>query len=147
MLKQKQLDYESENCAPFPDFMTLSVAESTIIRRRLFERIGIDASLERQEIGKLFSMSFREIDKSIPIENGPFLYDRVVGYCGYDPVVVFVNFYEFDSLDLISLRNLSCILNDIWHPGAEDMDIFDWTFSWVVQVNHGEVLQAFRAES
>ena len=80
------------------------------------------------------------------MEDGAFLYNIVANFCGYDPVVVFINFYEFDVIDVISLKELSRIINDIWLPGAEDIDIFNSTFSWVVQVNHEEILLALRAE-
>ena len=80
------------------------------------------------------------------MEDDTFLYNIVTDFCGYNPVVVFINFYEFDAIDVISLKELSRALNDIWLPGAEDIDVFDSKLSWVVQVNHEEILLGLRAE-
>ncbi|WP_428991631.1 hypothetical protein [Methylocapsa aurea] len=146
MLKQKKMEYESEKGIPFPDLITLSDSESSILRQRLFASLGVDSPEPRKEIGNIFSRKFKQIEDSIPMEDGALLYNIVANFCGYDPVVVFINFYEFDVIDVISLKELSRIINDIWLPGAEDIDIFDSTFSWVVQVNHEEILLALRAE-
>jgi hypothetical protein len=146
MLKQKKMEYESEKGIPFPDLITLSDSESSILRQRLFASLGVDSPEPRKEIGNIFSRKFKQIEDSIPMEDGALLYNIVANFCGYDPVVVFINFYEFDVIDVISLKELSRIINDVWLPGAEDIDIFDSTFSWVVQVNHEEILLALRAE-
>ncbi|TRL30821.1 hypothetical protein FM996_15270 [Methylosinus sporium] len=135
---QKKMDYELGK--------GLSDSESSILRQRLFASLGVDGHKPGKEIGELFSRKFKEIATSIPMGDDAFLYNAVTDFCGYDPVVVFINFYEFDAINVISLKQLSRVLNDIWLPGAEDIDIFDATFSWVVQVNHEEILLALRAE-
>ena len=61
MLKQKKMDYELEKGLPFPDLITLSDSEFSILRQRLFASLGVDSPLPRKEIGKLFPHKFKEI--------------------------------------------------------------------------------------
>ena len=53
---------------------------------------------------------------------------------------VYINWRHFESLDEMAFVALAKYFDDIWYAGADDIDIFDDTLSWVLSVRHdGEV--------
>jgi hypothetical protein len=143
MLRTRKKERESSGGVGFPDFITLSCEDSTCVKGNLFRSIGIDDSLSSRQIGIAFSSKLVLIGESIQNDE-MFIRTKLISFCGYDPIVVFVNFFEFETIEVIALSELSRTINDIWRPGAEDIDIFDCTYSWVFQINHEEILLALR---
>jgi hypothetical protein len=49
---------------------------------------------------------------------------------------VLLNWNRFDQVDEIKFKDLSKYFNYIWYPGADDLDIFDQTFKWILSISH-----------
>lgn len=53
---------------------------------------------------------------------------------------VFINWYRFDDIDKMSLKDLDQYFYDIWFPATDDIDIFDDTFKWIVSIFHDGII-------
>jgi hypothetical protein len=59
---------------------------------------------------------------------------------------VYINWDRFDTIDAIALRDLSDHFQFIWYPGADDIEIFDATCTWMLLVRHYGGVQIFRVK-
>jgi len=64
---------------------------------------------------------------------------------GLNPLNVFINWYRFDDIDEISLKDLDQYFYGIWFPVVDDIDIFDDTFKWVVSISHDGIISRILA--
>ena len=56
-------------------------------------------------------------------------------------VILFVNWYRFDALDVVAASELSRRFSDIWYPSADDIEVFDSSCDWLLSIIHtGDVL-------
>ena len=49
---------------------------------------------------------------------------------------LYLNWYKFDNIDAIALKDLDKYFYDIWYPGSDDIDIFDSNLTWIVSIRH-----------
>lgn len=49
---------------------------------------------------------------------------------------VYINWHRFDKIDQMQFPDLMGHFDDIWYPGADDIDIFDDSLNWVASVSH-----------
>jgi len=81
-------------------------------------------------------------DKSEPIDgvdandDGFSFSDVLKSLCIEPNANVYINWYRFDNVDEISIKNLTEYFDDIWFPSSDDIDVFDDSFSWIVSVSH-----------
>lgn len=59
--------------------------------------------------------------------------------------LVYVNFWHFDDIDRIRLAELSRHFDDIWFEGADDIEIFDDSYSWYLRVSHEGAIGFYKA--
>jgi hypothetical protein len=60
------------------------------------------------------------------------------------PEKVYLNWYRFYDIDLISLADLDQFFSDIWYPGSDDLDVFDESAAWIVSIAHYGKVTHFR---
>lgn len=61
----------------------------------------------------------------------------LMGRVGIHPKAsVYLNWYRFDDIDVMSTDQLSRYFSDIWYPSVDDLDIFDDSLDWVLMVRH-----------
>jgi hypothetical protein len=64
---------------------------------------------------------------------------------GVDPSrKILVNWHRFDKIDEMNLLDFSRNLEDIWYPRADDIEIFDSSFSWIASIFYFSVFQFYR---
>ncbi len=56
------------------------------------------------------------------------------------PVNVFINWDKFDNIDEISFNDLDQYFYNIWFHSADNIDIFDDTYRWIVSIRHDGVI-------
>jgi len=49
---------------------------------------------------------------------------------------IYINWYQFDDIDLINTSDLNKYFDDIWFPSADDIDLFDESLNWIVSIRH-----------
>ena len=52
------------------------------------------------------------------------------------PVVLFLNWYRFDTLDVIAASELALRFSGIWYPSADDIELFDSSCEWFLSIAH-----------
>ncbi len=61
------------------------------------------------------------------------------------PINVFINWGKFDNIDEISFNDLDRYFYDLWFHSADDIDIFDDTYRWIVSIRHDGVIHCMVA--
>jgi hypothetical protein len=49
---------------------------------------------------------------------------------------VFVNWDQFNAIDRLDLHDLNRYFLDLWYPAADDIDIFDSSFQWILSIDY-----------
>ncbi len=141
-------NFERENLGrSFPQFQPLAPSKCEDIRLRICESFGLPSEL----IGSTLTRRVAQLQSQLSGVNAEHeefsLGDALREFGVFAQDDVLINWYQFDDIDQISLETLSTYFDDIWYPASDDIDIFDFSFSWIVSVNHdGEVFSA-RTES
>jgi hypothetical protein len=58
--------------------------------------------------------------------------------------MVFINRWRFDQIDSMSFDDVSKYFDDIWYPSADDIDIFDSSFEWILSIDHAGYLKLLK---
>lgn len=58
---------------------------------------------------------------------------------------VFINWCQYDQIDKIQLEDMVKYFSDIWYPASDDIDIFDYTFDWILSIDHGGILKLVKS--
>ena len=61
-------------------------------------------------------------------------------YLDIAPVNVFINWDKFENIDEISFNDLDEYFYDLWFHSADNIDIFDETYRWLVSIRHDGVI-------
>jgi len=56
----------------------------------------------------------------------------------------YLNWGRFEELDRIRLQDLSECFDDIWYPDADDLDVIDAEYKWILSVRHDGVVGILR---
>lgn len=57
---------------------------------------------------------------------------------------VFVNWYQFDKIDTMSFYDMSKYFDYIWYPSADDIDLFDLSFEWILSIDHDGTIKLLK---
>lgn len=118
----------------FPNFSTLTSDEAHEIYTRLSREM--EGGLPPDQLVKKINEIGVPVD-DYSAESDNFILKEVFDKLWLQPVSeVYINWYHFDNIDKISLKDLSNNFNDIWYPASDDIDIFDTTLSWILSINH-----------
>ena len=58
---------------------------------------------------------------------------------------ILINWHRFDAIDEMSLGDLELYFDDIWYPGADDIEVFDHTCAWFLLVSHDGLIDLVTA--
>ncbi len=125
----------------FPSYKTLSAPDAKKIEEIIAGKLEMPPNSSPLELVKVL----REKSSVIPdlhAESDNFDLKSTLLNVGISPNArVFINWYRFDQIDEISLDDLSSHFDDIWYPAADDIDLFDDSFSWIVSIGYsGEIM-------
>lgn len=128
--------FEADNpLSKFPWFRSLSDRETALIRNRLFEKLGCTS----QDADCIVNVSdMKEVVISdFNAKDDKFKLSLVLDYIDVHPEEnVCINWYRYDQIDEIKFADLNDYFGAIWYSGADDIDIFDSTLSWVLSISH-----------
>ena len=146
MEKFKIDNFKEENPdAEFPAFETLHQEKSTAIFHELIAKVG--GKLDPKQLA-LFLYENSKLLPGTDAEKEKFSLIETLNSSGITPKdSVFINWDCFNQIDKIRLTDLSSHFSDIWYPSADDIDIFDESFSWVLSVFHDGRVGLIKFES
>lgn len=74
---------------------------------------------------------------NVNAEDEDFDWNKVFNRIGIPvPNEVFINFERFNSIDVFLFKDFCNYFGDIWYPAADDIEVFDASFNWIVSVKH-----------
>lgn len=127
-----------------PSLEQLSLHDAEGLRERLRRRASAPASIEPVELTR------RLVDIATPVmelmpSSPDFNLAAALHTLGIKSAkTVYINWRHYDIIDRISLADLSAFFDDIWYPGADDIEIFDDSCTWLLVVPHSGPLGVAR---
>lgn len=134
--------FKTEYGIDFPQFEHLSDIDSLMLRNRLFEIYGVSEISALVEDICLNQEYMYDINA---LENFKLL-DTLENLKIHSLDKIFINWNRYDNIDLMSLSDLDTYFYDIWFPGPDDIDIFDYNLNWIVSINHAGVIKFLKEE-
>lgn len=116
----------------FPPFTHLSKSESLTLRKRLCEKYGntnISTLVKDICLGQKYLEEINAKEEFKLIETLKYLKIKFLDN-------VFINWYKYDDIDIISLNEFDKYFYDIWYPSSDDIEIFDNNLNWIVSIRH-----------
>lgn len=130
----------------FPAFKSLQEKESSDIRGRLSQKVGIS-----EDADSLILLN-RLYEIAQPVEHldataADFNLASVLEHESLKPEEdVYINWYRFDNVDRISLKDLTEYWDDIWYPAADDVEVFDDSLKWMLFIHHSGDVSILRLD-
>ena len=128
--------FEKDNPSKkFPEVHSLSLRETESVCQKLSEKLGLNSQDPKLivDIIDQKSVSLKEFDAN----DDEFLLSAVLSHLSIQPSEnIYINWYRYDQIDKISYDDLNSCFGYIWYPAADDIDIFDSSFSWILTISH-----------
>lgn len=127
----------------FPDVSTLSHESAENLRTRLAARLGCDCANGLTLVKTLAGRA--TVVEGVNAQSEDFRLLQTLWTLQLRPKeTVYLNWYRFDSIDIISLEDLAQYFQDLWYPSSDDLDVFDDTLDWVLSIGHSGDLSIAR---
>ena len=129
----KLVNFKNEYNTNMPIVRSIEGSECEAVCRSLFRSWHVNTleeffEKEEQELVLL---------DDINAEDEDFDWNKVFNSIGIPvPNEVFINFERFNSIDVFLFKDFCKYFGDIWYPSADDIEIFDASFNWIVSVKH-----------
>jgi len=135
LVDKKTYFRERGSIGEFPSFDVLQRKECETVKSRILKSFSVDAHLDKYkatfEIRSKSELALGNFDEATLALEGFLRY--AIGYISSD---IYLNFCHFDEINRMKFSDFATYFSDIWFPGADDLDIFDVTFSWIIQFGH-----------
>ncbi len=114
------------------------MTEADGVRAHLAKRLKLPAFTDGAslvaEISKRQSLHDKCVDQGFEL-------DLILKSAGIvSPKNVFINWYQFDNIDVMTSKDVVRYFDDLWYPSSDDIDLFDSSFAWVVSVRHDGIV-------
>ena len=120
----------------FPEYSHLSESDCTIIMEKLSESFSVDFSSNIAK--KLDERQFFEESINAKEEFGLIDFLQKINVIPLSKI--YINWYKFKDIDFVDLVDMNKYFYDIWFPSADDIDLFDKNFNWIVSIRHDGVI-------
>ena len=129
----------------FPWYETLSDSELLKVREVLTEKLSLDKSCDPIHLVQCVS-SIGIVLENVNALNCSISLTQIFHSEGIRTnETVLVNWYQFDDIDRIRIKDFDKYFNDLWYPSADDIEIFDNTLSWMLSISHSGVVKLIRS--
>ena len=129
----KLVNFQHEHNTNIPIVRSIEGSESEAVLCALFRSWHV-TTLE--EFFKKEEQEFVLVD-NVNAEDDDFDWNKVFNRIGIPvPNEVFINFERFNSIDVFLFKDFCKYFGDIWYPAADDIEVFDASFNWIVSVKH-----------
>jgi len=130
----------------FPEVTSLAKDAALRLADELKERMGFPQATGRSEMTQLIDKLGLAIDGIRAGQSGFSVRGALASEDIHPDDRVFVNWHQYDEIDQISLSDFDEYFEYIWYPSADDIDIFDSSFAWVLSVSHDGRLKVLRSD-
>lgn len=120
MEKFKISIFEEEHNDVFPSYSTLSEDECKNLRLEIIKKYSIE---QENMVDELFSKQDYYADEDASED---FDLISTLNKLGIIPAEnVYIDWYDFERIDVMAIKDLSKFFYDVWYPAADDINIFD----------------------
>ena len=132
-----KIELLEKNGVEFPFFLHLEDDDDLFNMQQIllenFNHLTIDEFMEKLDMENVVA-DFNASNES------EFNLFELFKFLGIPPVNVFINWGKFDNIDEISFNDLGQYFYDLWFHSADNIDIFDDTYRWIVSIRHDGVI-------
>jgi len=134
--------FEQEYKINFPNFVHLSENECLLLINKISKRFDLEINNLIQSIS--LRQSYLE---NIDAKDGFNLIETLNSISILPLPKIYINWYQFDNIDLLNTSDLNKYFYDIWFPSAEDIDLFDESLNWIVSIRHDGIVSFLKNEN
>ena len=128
----------------FPEYVSLSESACTEIVQSIRKRFALENATDGLRLVKAIDTLGKPCEVASHVGED-FSLDALLHACGIAPAdAVYVNWYRYDNIDKLKLRDLDAHFFDIWYPDADDIDVFDESLDWILSVRHDGYIKLLR---
>ena len=129
----KLVNFQHEHNTNMPIVRSIEGSECEAVCRSLFRNWHVNTL---EEFFKKEEQEFVLLD-DINAEDNDLDWNKVFNSIGIPvPNEVFINFERFNNIDVFLFNDFCKYFDDIWYPAADDIEVFDASFNWIVSVKH-----------
>ncbi|EGQ22565.1 hypothetical protein [Prevotella pallens] len=129
----KLVNFKHEHNTNMPIVRSIEGSECEAVCRSLFRYWHVNTP---EEFFEKEEQEFVLLD-DINAEDEDFDWNKVFNSIGIPvPNEVFINFERFNNIDVFLFKDFCKYFDDIWYPAADDIEVFDSSFNWIVSVKH-----------
>lgn len=129
----KLVNFKHEHNTNMPIVRSIEGSECEAVCRSLFRNWHVNTL---EEFFKKEEQEFVLLD-DINAEDDDLDWNKVFNRIGIPvPNEVFINFERFNNIDVFLFKDFCKYFDDIWYPAADDIEVFDTSFNWIVSVKH-----------
>jgi hypothetical protein len=120
----------------FPQVTALNPDDMVSVRKNLSQKLKVNMNTTGKELLDLIGKDSFTVTNYNACSNG-FLLADVLNYLELVPKdKVYINWYQFDDIDILSFNDLNKYFDYIWFPSSDDVEIFDDTYEWMLSISH-----------
>jgi hypothetical protein len=127
--------FEQEYKINCPNFVHLSENECLFLITQISERYD----LEKNNL--IQSISLRQVNlENVDAKDGFNLIDTLNSISIHPLPKIYINWYQFDDIDIVNTLDLNKYFDYFWFPSTDDIDLFDESLNWIVSVRHDAIV-------
>jgi hypothetical protein len=130
----------------FPAFRHLSSEECASIRASVAGKLGLRSDANGLTLVRTLEAKAAEIQSASPSDPG-FAPSKLLSQFRILPREIYINWYRFDDVDVMSTADVDRAFHDIWYPSSDDIEVFDESMTWFMLVSHFETIRLLRVQT
>jgi hypothetical protein len=129
--------YKKENpLSEFPQVTALNSNDMVSVRQSLSKKLNVHIDTDGKNLLNLLVKDSSIISNYDACTTG-FLVADVLNYLELVPKdKIYINWYQFDDIDIMNFNDFNKYFEHIWFPSADDIEIFDSTYDWILFISH-----------
>lgn len=133
--------FEEENEISFPKYITLKEVECIEIADKISNKYKFQSLLLENELSKI-QIYYDLQDVNVNFQLIEFLNKVSIK----SNSKIYLNWYKFKEIDLMSLIDVNNYFYDIWYPISDDLDLFDESLDWMISIRHDGSIYYFNKQ-
>ncbi|MEA3587986.1 hypothetical protein J6I75_06450 [Pseudidiomarina sp. 1APP75-27a] len=145
MLEEKRQYYlEGDGDLNFPKFYTLSLDEASKHEAHIKSIFDFGECADALDIQNKI-MKDSKLVSGFRADNLKFNLEDLFKSQNIEPQSeLFINWHQFNKIERISVKSFSEFFDDIWYSNADDIYLYDDSFSWFILVMHHGAISVCR---
>lgn len=127
---------KTHQAVDFPEYVSLCGAEIKKIQASIAQKLGFETCPDGLVlVKKIYSLGKLCID--VNAESQAFSLQKTISDLGISALErIYISWYRYDIIDIFDVNIFDRYFDDIWYPGADDIDIFDESLTWIISILH-----------